>query len=175
MKLLSTYRAPVRLRLRIAVLGLFLPLVLSACSVAASDEAVGVGITGIDHLADHLSVQNFWIDGYNAAQAGKGGRTVCCAMVPAQWRQGLKVNVRWNVTNWRDRSSQSFERDVAVDRYRETGQMFVHFLSDGSIRVLLSNYYPEGNRYPGPRDSIPRKFPWKQYPWSSDSAASAIK
>lgn len=175
MKLVFAPRALVRVRLRLAMLGLLLSLVLGACSVAASDEAVGVGITGIDHLADHLSVQNFWIDGYNAAQAGKGGRTVCCAMVPAHWRQGLKVNVRWNVTNWRDRSSQSYERLVAIDRYEETGRMFVHFLGDGTVRIALANELPYSPTYPGPRDPIPRKFPWKQYPWSSDPAASAIK
>jgi len=152
---------------------LLLSFVLGGCMAATQDDKVGVGITGIDHLADHLSVQNFWVDGYNAAQAGKGGRTVCCAMVPARWRQGLKVHVRWNVTNWRDRTSESFEREVEVDRYQETGHMFVHFLADGSVRVLLSDYYPESDKYPGPRDPVPQKYPWKKFPWVDDLPASS--
>jgi len=153
---------------RLALLCLIVPLMLSACEPDARDDRVGVGITGIDHLADHLSVQNFWVDGYNAAQAGKGGSTVCCAMVPTLWRPGLKIHVRWNVTNWKERTSQSYEREVAIDRYEETGQLFVHFFADGSVQALLSNYYPEGSGYPGPRDPIPQKKPWDQHPWDDN-------
>ncbi len=133
------------------------------------DSGTGVGITGIDHLDEHLSVQDFSVDGYNAAQAGQGGRTVCCALVPAQWRPGLKVHVRWSVTNWRERSGEVFERDVEVDRYEEIGRMFVHFLNDGSVRIALANELPGSPTYPGPRDHVPRKEPWKKYPWSTPS------
>src|SRR5690606_28051864 len=41
---------------------------------APREESAGVGITGIDHLADHLSVQDSSVAGYGGAQAGKGGR-----------------------------------------------------------------------------------------------------
>lgn len=144
---------------------------MTACAAGPSKKAEGegVGITGIDHLADHLSVQDFWVNGYNAAQAGKGGSTVCCAIVPRKWQPGTKIHVRWDVINWRERTSQSYERDVELDRYDEIGQLYVHFLANGQVRALLSNYYPEGNAYPGPRDPIPRKHPWKDYPWQSET------
>ena len=136
---------------------------LMACA-AGKDEGIGTGITGIDHLADHLSVQNFWVDGYNAAQAGKGGRTVCCATLPRKWRPGLKVQVRWEVVNWRDSKGACYIRDVPVEPYEEVGQLWVHFLSDGGVRVVSSIDGPRSPSYPGPRDLIPPKHPWDQYP-----------
>jgi hypothetical protein len=144
---------------------------LGACQATSSPPPMtGVGMTGIDHLADHLSVQDFQVDGRSGFQAGKGGRNVCCAKIPLAWRPGLTVHVTWNVTNWRDRTSEEKSADVPVDRYDEIGRMYVHFLADGQVRVLLSNYVPWGTEYPGPRD-IPKKEPWTQYPWPSGAAA----
>lgn len=149
------------------LIAIFLVCVLTACQAVGRDNTLtGVSMTGIDHLADHLSVQDFQVDGHSGFQAGKGGRVVCCANVPLAWHPGLKVHVTWNVTNWRDRSSEEKAADVLVDRYDEIGRMYVHFLADGRVRVLLSNYVPWGNAYPGPRD-IPKKEPWDRYPWPS--------
>lgn len=145
----------------------FLLCFLTACqAVSSENKLTGVGMTGIDHLAEHLSVQDFQVDGRSGFQAGKGGRVACCAKVPLHWRPGLKVHVAWNVTNWRDRTSEEKSAEVPVDRYDEIGHMYVHFLADGSVKVLLSNYAPWGNAYPGPRD-IPQKEPWKKFPWPS--------
>lgn len=150
---------------------LILTSVLAACQSAPPMR--GVSMSGIDQLADHLSVQDFQVDGHSAFQAGKGGSTVCCALVPERWYPGLKVHVTWNETNWRDRTSSEHEADVLVDRYGEIGRMYVHFLPNGRVQVLLSNYYPEGQYYPGPKN-IPQKFPWDRYPWpSSDDDAPA--
>jgi uncharacterized protein DUF3304 len=139
---------------------------MTACSaMGGGEEGHGVGLTGIDHLAEHLSVQNFWVDGYNGAQAGKGGSVVCCAVVPPKWRPGLKAHVEWNVTNWKERTSQTYEADVPIDRYEEVGRMFVHFLPDGQVRITLANMAPRSAIYPGTHEPIPRKEPWKTYPW----------
>lgn len=151
---------------------LILAGVLAACQ--STPPMRGVGMTGIDQLADHLSVQDFQVDGHSGFQAGKGGRVACCAIVPETWHPGLKVHVTWNVTNWRDRTSSELEADVLVDRYDEIGRMYVHFLPDGHVQVLLSNYYPEGQYYPGPQN-IPQKFPWDRYPWPSSDDETASK
>lgn len=145
-----------------------LPLVLgmAACgSMGGKEEGDGVGLTGIDHLADHFSVQNFWVNGYNGAQAGDGGRLVCCVVVPNKWRPGLKAHVEWSVTNWKERTSQTYEADVPIDQYDEVGRMFVHFLANGQVRITLSNEAPWGPTYSGTREPIPHKRPWDTYPW----------
>ena len=163
----AAHQLLVRLLRRLAVPALAV-LLMGACEAqpqsSATGDKTGVGITGLDHLADHLSVQEFSVDGYKAAQAGKGGRTVCCAMLPAAWRPDLSVRVDWVEQNWRDCSYRERHRQVPVDRYEETGQLWVHFLADDTIRVVVSNPGPGNPAYPGPQDPIPQKYPWHTYP-----------
>lgn len=136
---------------------------LSACT-PAPEPVVPVPITGLDHLADHLSIQQFSVNGQGGAQAGKGGSHVCCVNLPAKWRPGLTVNVAWGVTNWPAKVYSLHERDVAVDKYDEVGNLYIHFLRDGSVKALSSLYHPMGENYPGPAYStVPRKEPWEIY------------
>lgn len=88
----------------------------------------GVSMTGVDHLADHLSVQDFWVDGRHGFQAGKGGRVVCCARIPLKWTAATSIEVRWEVANWREGTWRCFRRRVSLDPYAELGELFVHFL-----------------------------------------------
>jgi hypothetical protein len=148
------------------MLALWLCVGLAACR-EPTEDTVGAGLTGIDHLADHLSVQEFSVDGHSGFQAGKGGRMVCCVSLPSQWHPGLSVMVRWNVTNWRDCHGEEFERRVPVDRYDEVGTVWVHFLSDGSVRVVSANPGPGNPAYAGPHDPIPQKFPWENLEWEA--------
>jgi Protein of unknown function (DUF3304) len=139
---------------------------LTACNAmgGGKQEGEGVGLTGIDHLADHLSVQNFWVNGHWGAQAGKGGRLVCCAIVPKKWTPGLKAHVQWRETNWKEQTGEEHQADVPIDRYDEVGRMFVHFLANGEVRITLANESPHSPTYPGTHDPIPQKEPWKVYP-----------
>jgi hypothetical protein len=137
------------------------------------NEIAGVSLSGIDHLPDHLSVQDFYVDGTPGAQAGQGGSSLCCTRLPRVWRPGLTVEVRWNVTNWRDCTGTDLAKRVQVERYDQLGQMWVHFLADGSVRVASSNYYPEGANHPGSKypikNPIPDKSPWDVYPYEACS------
>jgi len=140
---------------------------LKACQAkepANKPALTGVSMTGIDHQADHLSVQDFWVNGRSGFQAGKGGRTVCCGTVPKRWHPGAQIEVSWAVANWQAGTWHCFRRQVPLDRYDELGRLYVHFMPDGSVRALLSNYAPWGNAYPGPRIPIPSKKPWDVYP-----------
>ncbi|MGV5311695.1 DUF3304 domain-containing protein [Pseudomonas aeruginosa] len=145
-------------------------LLLAGCDAGqAKQDTVPAPLTGIDHLADHLSIQDFWVNAASGHQAGRGGREVCCVSLPREWRPDLTVVVSWGVTNWRDCTWESHERRVPVERYEKVEQLYVHFLSDGSVRVISSAIAPgySNDDYPGPHDPIPRKEPSKQYgPWS---------
>lgn len=132
-------------------------------------DSIGVGITGLDHLPEHLSIQNFWVNGYSADQAGKGGRTVCCAMLPRHWHPGLTVTVKWGVTNWPASTYYMRKEVVPVERYEEGGHLWVHFLADGRVRAISSPRYGPGNpNYPGPHDPILNKEPWKTHRKTED-------
>lgn len=143
-----------------------LALCLISCKVAGREETVGAGLTGLDHLAAHLSIQNFSVNGTHGHQAGRGGRTVCCVSLPAKWRSGLTVKVQWAVTNWKRRVYTYYEREVPVEPYEEIGNLYVHFLRNGDVRVVTSMYaaWGRGGYYPGPSyDTVLDKQPWTDY------------
>lgn len=139
-------------------------LVVVGGGCQAQEETVGVGMTGIDHLDDHLSVQEFSVDGHLAGKAGGGGGHVCCADLPAKWRPDLSVRVDWLEQNWRDCSYRERHRQVPVEEYDEIGTLWVHFLVGGDVRVIVSNPGPGNPDYSGPNDPIPGKSPWHAYP-----------
>ncbi len=124
-------------------------------------------MTGIDHLKeDYLSVSDFSVDGHGGFQAGEGSGSVCCATLPEKWHPGLTAKVKWEVSNWKEENGKDYEANVPVDRYTEEGHLWVHFLANGSVRLVVSNMGPGGPDYPGPHDPIPRKQPWDDYPQS---------
>ena len=139
-------------------------IVVATTACREAEPQIPVPITGLDHLAEHLSIQQFSVNGQGGAQAGKGGSQICCVAVPVKWRPDLTVKVAWGVTNWPAKVYSWHEREIHVERYDEVGNLNVHFLRDGSVRVLVSAIYPERASYPGPSYStVPRKEPWELY------------
>ena len=127
--------------------------------------AASASMTGIDHLADNLSVTDFWVDGMGGFQAGKGGRSAPSPALPDKWRPGLTVHVVWHVRDWEHDTGSNHEADVPVEPYGEDGgTLWVHFLANGSVRAVVSNMGPRSPIYPGPHDPIPQKEPWDMYP-----------
>jgi hypothetical protein len=145
-------------------LALALATVLAGCQAIREETTFGASMTGIDHLADHLSVSDFWVNGAGGFQAGKGGSTAPGPVLPLQWYPGLTVNVKWDVSDWKHGGGSKHEADVLVDPYADSGRLWVHFLANGTVRVVVSKYGPRNTNYPGPRDPIPQKYPWKTYP-----------
>jgi hypothetical protein len=147
-----------------AAFGLALMTALTACQSMGKEPTFGADLTGIDHLANHLSVSDFSVNGSWGAQAGTGARTTCCAVLPEKWHPGLTAHVKWDVSDWKYGGGRSYEVDVPVDQYAEVGHLWVHFLANGSVRIVVSNIGPYAPDYPGPHDPIPRKQPWYRYP-----------
>ncbi|MFM0731054.1 DUF3304 domain-containing protein [Paraburkholderia sediminicola] len=143
----------------IAKFGIVFAIALMASSVSAS-------MGGIDHLADYLSVSNFSVNGTAGFRAADGNASVPSPSMPRKWHPGLTVHVRWTVSDWKHGGGGDYEADVPVDPYAEPGNVYVHFLADGNVRVVVSNYYPWSPKYPGPHDPIPQKQPWNDFPQS---------
>ena len=156
---------------RLAIIAAFVSY-LSACqTVSPQPKLTGVGMTGVDYLADHLSVQDYWVNGRAGFQAGKGGSNVCCASVPETWYPGAQIEVRWEVDNWRKATWRCYRRMVPLDRYDTLGHLYVQFLPDGQVRAVLSDYVPWSINFPGTRLPIPKKEPWNQFPASASASA----
>ena len=149
----------------LVALGVALMTALTACQSFGSEEAFGYSMGGIDHLADNLSVTDFWVNGAAGFQAGSGNAGVPAPSLPVKWHPGLTVHVVWDVRDWQHDKGGTHEANVPVDPYTEDGgNLWVHFLANGSVRVVVSDIFPLASNYPGPHDSIPRKRPWDMYP-----------
>ncbi|CAB3803279.1 hypothetical protein LMG28688_05738 [Paraburkholderia caffeinitolerans] len=158
-----------KLRAWRAAFGVALLAALTACQSAGKEERFGYGMGGIDHLADNLSVTDFWVNGAAGQQAGTGNAGVQAPLLPAKWRPGMTVHVVWDVRDWQHDKGSTYEADVPVEPYpEEGGALWVHFLADGTVRVVVANHGPRAPDYPGPHDPIPRKQPWYMYPARGD-------
>jgi hypothetical protein len=138
--------------------------VVFVLSTALGSAAAFATMSGIDHLADYLSVSDFSVDGTGGFQAGTGAGSGPSPSLPEEWYPGLTVDVKWTVSDWKHGGGERHEANVPVEPYTEVGDVYVHFLADGAVRVVVSNDYPWNSNYPGPHDPIPNKHPWKDYP-----------
>lgn len=134
-------------------------MLLSACETYGSASSVPASLVGVQHMGKNFSVAEFYVNGYEGGTAGRlggGGAYVCCVSLPGKWRSGLKVEVRWKVTNWTNEirseianqnyRSLSFDGPyiarVPVEKYDAVGDLYVHFFANGRVRVVSSSYSP---------------------------------
>ncbi len=140
---------------------------LSGCQ-DKKDKMVGAAVSGVDYLANYVSVQSFSLNGHHIGRAGKGSGYSCCFMIPVKWTPNYKIHVKWNVTNWRDCYGTMHETTVSIMKYSKPNDIYVSFLPGNKVKIVSSRYYPEdalkpGSPYPIKRQ-IPKKYPWKKWP-----------
>jgi len=134
-------------------------MLLSACETYGRASSVPASLVGVQHMGKNFSVAEFYVNGYEGGTAGRlggGGAYVCCVSLPGKWRPGLKVEVRWKVTNWTNEvrseiakqnyRSLSFDGPyiawVPVEKYDQVGDLYVHFFANGRVRVVSSSHSP---------------------------------
>lgn len=113
------------------VLFALLPLVASC-----QDKSVGTNVVGYNHTEQTIE---FTVDGGTGGlvQAHKGGgKFACCIGVPDPWRPGLSVTVAWSQGD----DERWHERVVPVPAYDRIGDLAVHFLRNGDIKVFVTMY-----------------------------------
>lgn len=114
---------------------------------ACSQEKVAIAISGLNYTDDYI--QDFTVDGYSGANIdanGGGGSFVCCVSIPARWRDGLMVTVRWK--DDQDHPEKYKEQMVPIPEYTDDdiGSLVVHFYPNDVVKILVTN---KTNRYPG--------------------------
>lgn len=140
-----------------------------ALTAALSPAPAYAGMGGIDHLADNLSITDFWVNGAGGFQAGTGNAGAPSPALPEKWHPGLTAHVVWDVRDWEHDTGKTYEADVPIEPYGEDGgRVWVHFLANGDVRVVVSNVGPSAPNYPGPHDPIPQKEPSDMYPARHD-------
>ncbi|MGK8207371.1 DUF3304 domain-containing protein [Burkholderia cenocepacia] len=69
-----------------------------------------------------------------------GGKFICCISIPAHWRPGMKVVIKWKVDKIQDGKTPGkwYTATTEVPPYgRRTAGFVVHFLSDDRIRIQI--------------------------------------
>jgi hypothetical protein len=104
---------------------------LSACA----EKNYAASISPHNHTSryiDAVYVNGNW--GANVFAHSGGGSWVCCVTLPNVYSNELTVQV-----GWVDDSGQNHVRQVKVEPYTKPGQLMVHFLRTGEIKVVVSN------------------------------------
>lgn len=130
------------------LLGAMFLVWIGACQGQGTLATSVVGYNHTDRDVGHFTVDS----GINSSGGGflmahhGGGKFACCISIPKPWSPGTKVTVGW--TDDHDENYQ--ERIVEVPRYDadKTGQMSVHFLRNGEIKVFVTLGGLGGPDYP---------------------------
>jgi Protein of unknown function (DUF3304) len=84
-----------------------------------------------------------------------GGRASCCVEIPAYWRPGIRVLVRYKT----DPKSDGEWRDSVVELLPYpngiAGTLYVAFYGPDDIEVMSSMFNPSHEKWPGKRRGFP--------------------
>lgn len=145
-------------------------------SLSSRDEIATTAIVGVQHLGHNYNIAEFYVNKYsgtNVGREGGGGRIVCCVVIPSKWRSGLRVEVRWEVTDWSEENRKEIEAGnyrsvrrqgiyiakVPVEKYDNPGDLYIHFFPEGRVRVVTTTHSVLSPFHPvpyGPLDSGPK-------------------
>ena len=128
-------------------------LSLSACAglkaegerpVPPTDPAQ-IGI--VNHTGNYIYSASFnGTGGGNMNAWGAGGPAICCTTIPRIWYPGMKVRVRWDMPDGHKHNIK--EKVVEVEKYEESGSIYLHFFPNDEVRVVVSNVYPWHPEHP---------------------------
>ncbi|WP_116313418.1 DUF3304 domain-containing protein [Cupriavidus taiwanensis] len=151
-----------------------LTMMIAACSKSEgrADDMAASSITAYNHTPDYIHqfyVNDAW--GGNSFAYGGGGGFVCCVTYPRKWHEGLTATVRWTTSSSDPNATGDaavgkwHEAIVPIEKYDKTGTVQIHFLPEGKIRIIISNFMSGHPDYPGPDYPVkPPDFhfaPWR--------------
>jgi len=144
------------------ILVLLTALSLSACagldnestSKESTTDPAQVGI--VNHTGNYI-----YSASVNEAGGGKmsawsaGVANICCTSIPRVWYPGMKVRVRWNMPI--GRMDVIKEKIVEVEKYEETGSVYLHFFPNDEVRVVVTSIAGFSSEHPIPPPVKPAK------------------
>lgn len=133
------------------------------------EEQIWVSVASVHYFPPNHRIDEFQINSFDYGNSGFDGEAdmgVCCVWLPKKWRPGMVLDVRWVVSDWTatpiddkenfDHSKVKlvgmYRAKVAVERYVEADDVFVHFFNGGKVRIApgIRDFRDKGN----PKESI---------------------
>ncbi|WP_084187205.1 DUF3304 domain-containing protein [Cupriavidus sp. SK-4] len=147
------------LRRRSLIAACLISILLSACAGSGGlstrdddNSYINASLGAVNHTSQYL--YGFTVNGAfgaNASAYGAAGAGTCCVRLPRVYRPGLTVDLKYDLTlddgsrhNWKTKKS------VQVEPYTKPGDVYVHFFPNDVIRVVVSNWDPDGEGHPIP-------------------------
>lgn len=122
------------------------------------EEMLGAAIpvVGVHHYGPGHNIGTFSVNGKACGNAGRpdknsGSDTTCYVPIPAKWRPGIKLKIKWGVNNWNDdytalqkgNAGRWYEAVAELEPYIwSTGAVEVHFWADNTVRLVPNTYGP---------------------------------
>ena len=131
------------------------------------NNVIPVSIIGVHHLGSKYSISEFYLNkhgGTGVQREGGGGGLVCCVMIPAKWRRGIEVEVRWSIESWSHENraeiksgefrsvgiEETYLANVPLEKYEQPGDLYIHFFSHGKVRIVSTMHAPNSHAHPVP-------------------------
>lgn len=109
---------------------------LSTVGCSGNRSAPG-NILGYNHTDRHIA--RYSVNGYGASSIAPhegGGKFTCCIGVPPKWQPDMSVTVAWR---WHE-SDEVHTAEIPVPAYDRAGDVAVHFLRSGQVKVFVTSY-----------------------------------
>lgn len=131
-------------------------MALTGCAKTSGTEAVSV--TAINYTDQELNSYLFRsldepgkVAGGEPVRPFEGGGMMCCYKLPAKWKPGIKVQLRYDWWQGDDKPRKYETKDFELPPYPDgqAGMLWALFYADGSVQVVSSNYAPGHAKWPG--------------------------
>ncbi|MFT3858321.1 MAG: DUF3304 domain-containing protein [Aquabacterium sp.] len=131
-------------------------MTLSSCARNSGQEAVSVSAINYTdqelngYLFESLEDKEKYAGG-EPVRPFEGGGSMCCFSLPAKWRPGIKVRVRYDWWQGPDapRKYQQVEREIPPYPDGQVGTLWALFYPDGAVEVVSSEFAPGHAKWPG--------------------------
>lgn len=146
----------------IHLFAIFVALAISGCSLRQTRAQPSDRATAQIGIVNHTGyyIDSATVDGAgggNMDSWGIGIANICCISIPRVWYSGMKVLVRWDMPEGHKHIVK--EKIVEVEKYEETGSIYMHFFPNDEVRVVVSPVIPGSPEYPirhlGKPDEVP--------------------
>ncbi|MYM27042.1 DUF3304 domain-containing protein [Duganella sp. CY15W] len=127
--------------------------VFAGCAAGKTQQQEGDGAPAQIGIVNHTGnyIYSASVDGAGGGgmdRWGAGVADICCASIPPAWYPGLKVLVRWDMPNGHEHIVK--EKVVEVEKYSETGSIYIHFFPNDEVRVVVTPLGPYNPSHPIP-------------------------
>lgn len=145
---------------RIAYLvSLVMAIGMTGCASRQAQGTAGDGAMARIGIVNHTGNDIYWasVNGANGGDMsawGAGNAGVCCTLIPTAWYPSMQVEIRWNMPI--GKKDVIKKKIVEVEKYEETGDVYIHIFPDDEVRVVVSPDGPRAPRHPIPHAGKPK-------------------